>query len=326
MSPNKLSFVLPITLNENLSRANWRLSTDQYAELRFELLIKTFLHNFDLQELDLFLIVCPKADVEFIVKSLKGLTSDHRFVIVNEEEVCPEFAKDTVPISGWYKQQMIKLAIANYIQTDYYLTLDSDVICSKTFSYSKLISSGKAYANIETILDYIELYSLKVGLKEWLIKFLRLRKSSKLLHYKRKLRNSSQSYGETPVLLHKQSVLGLLEELTSIHKDWFTALSSTEGWTEYTLYFQYLEKHDLLGKLYHKAGRSRVLDMDSSIWFLPGDYRKKVIFTPEYVLGGDGIFVVIQSYLDEQGWKPKNISNVDDYYKKIEEIIFSASK
>jgi Family of unknown function (DUF6492) len=314
MLSNKLSFVLPITLKENLSKLKWRVSVDQFAELRFKLLIRTFLHNFNLQDLDMFLIVCPKEEVEFISIKLKMLISDNRFIIIDEEDIFPEF-KNNISIQGWYKQQIIKFAIAKHIKTDYYLTLDSDVVCKKHFSYSDLIITDKAYVNIETKLDYTELYRSQFASQEWKIKSKRLKRSSALLNYNRKYRYRKQSYGETPVLLHRKSVLDLLKELTLLHKDWFKTLSISTKWTEYTLYFQYLEKHDLLNKLYIQTGRSTILDMDYSIWHLPDYYLKKRNFTPEYILGGNGFFVVIQSCLDEQKWMPKSICNVIDYYR-----------
>jgi len=47
-------------------------------------------------------------------------------------------------IQGWYLQQLIKLAIAEHIKTDFYLTLDADVICVKPVYFSDLVKDGCA--------------------------------------------------------------------------------------------------------------------------------------------------------------------------------------
>jgi hypothetical protein len=322
MISTKLSFVLPTTLKENLSKVKWRRSTDKYKKLRFELLIRTFIHNFNFQNIDKFLIVCPKGDIYSLNVLLRNLTSDKRFIILDEEEVVPEF-KDNPSISGWYKQQIIKLAIAKHIKTDYYLTLDDDVFCNKYFSYSDLFFNNKAYVNTEKLSDYTELYKPHFAQNEWKIKYNRLKKSSTLINYTRKNKYKDQSYGETPVLLHTKNVLALLKELTFFHKSWFTILSTTKGWTEYALYFQYLEKHNLLNEYYTQTGRSTLLDIDNSVWQLPKHYLKNVIFTPKFVLGGGGFFVVIQSWLDEEKWKPEGIGSIEEFYMEIENAILS---
>ena len=326
MTSNTLSFVLPITLRENLSKLSWRTSPDQYVRLRFKLLIKSFLYHFELKDLEQFIIICPQDNIEVLSNLLKNITDDNRFIIIDENEICPELSKQSHSISGWYIQQILKLAAAKYTRTDFYLTLDSDIICKKPFSHSKLVVSGKAYMNIETALDYDDLYCKSRSINEWKVKNSRLEASSKLLKYRRSSLLKNQSYGETPVLMHSKSTLGLLDDLSFFHQNWFKVLSKKKGWTEYSLYFQYLEKYNLINNLYIKTGRSTVLDLDSSVWFLPKAYQRKVFFTPDYILSQDkshGYFVAIQSYLDERKWLPKNIPNMETFYTMLEETIYN---
>ena len=69
-----------------------------------------------------------------------------------------------------------------------------------------------------------------------------------------------------------------------------------------------------------------MLDLDSSVWFLPKAYQRKVFFTPDYILSQDkshGYFVAIQSYLDERKWLPKNIPNMETFYTMLEETIYN---
>lgn len=323
---NKLSFVLPFTLQEEISNETWRKDVDTIAVIRFRMVMKSFLINFNINDLEIFLIICPNKDITNIKTLLSALTTDNRFKIVDENEICPQLnvkSQDRF-ISGWYIQQILKLVIAKYIKTDFYLTLDSDVICKTKFNRSTIVPSGKALLNIETLNDYHELYINSFATKEWAIKNNRLRLSSILLNYQRKNRFTQQSYGETPVLMHTQSVLGLLEELAYLYRDWIIVLLRISGWTEYTLYFQYLEKHELIDTLYIKTGRNTLLDLDSSVWLPSSYYKNKRCVTPESVLdqkSKNGIFVAIQSYLDEKTWLPDSISDTKTFYSMLEKII-----
>lgn len=323
-----LSFVLPFTLEEELSNEKWRKDVDTIAVIRFRMVIKSFLINFDLNDLEIFLIICPKKDITNIKTQLSALTTDNRFKIVDENEIYPhlKLRSPKESISGWYIQQILKLTVAKVIKTDFYLTLDSDVICKNRFNRSTLVPSGKALLNIETSDDYHELYMDSFATKEWAIKNNRLRLSAILINYRRKTHFQQQSYGETPVLMHCQSVLGLMEELSYLYRDWVTVLLKISGWTEYTLYFQYLEKHNLIDTLYIKKRRNTLLDLDSSVWFPSSFYKNKRCVTPESVLhhgSENGIFVVIQSYLDEKTWLPDSISDTKTFYSMLEKSYFN---
>ena len=59
-----LSFVLPITLQENTRETKWRNNPDHLCALRFQFLLRSFLRTFKLEQLDQFLIVCPASDEE----------------------------------------------------------------------------------------------------------------------------------------------------------------------------------------------------------------------------------------------------------------------
>ena len=71
-------------------------------------------------------VVTPDKDYD----ELKSHFREHNYCVVPESSLVPEF-RFFRNVSGWYKQQLIKLAIAERIETDFYLTLDSDVICIK---------------------------------------------------------------------------------------------------------------------------------------------------------------------------------------------------
>lgn len=50
--------------------------------------------------------------------------------VINEEGLLPAL-RDFPDLMGWYRQQLIKLAAANLVNTEFFLTLDADVILCK---------------------------------------------------------------------------------------------------------------------------------------------------------------------------------------------------
>lgn len=88
-------------------------------------------------------IVTP--DDEFA--EIKLLISDDNYCVIPESSLVPEF-KIFPKTRGWFKQQLIKMAIAEKIETDFYLTLDADVICVKPVIFSDLVKDGLAVCYI----------------------------------------------------------------------------------------------------------------------------------------------------------------------------------
>ena len=70
----------------------------------------------------------------FIIGHLPNLPV---FTIVTDDECAPDVRNATVkdnhevPIPGWVKQQLLKLAAAGLMQTPYYMVMDSDVFFTK---------------------------------------------------------------------------------------------------------------------------------------------------------------------------------------------------
>lgn len=329
MNSQSLSFVLPVALKENFQAIKWRNDPNTVSGLRFQLLLKSFLRAFDLKELALFLVVCPASDEEDIRSMLRRATMDSRFQVMNEFDICPELEerkKNGKSIPGWYVQQIVKLAAANTFSTRFYLTLDSDILCRKPFSVNSLIPGEKALLNVETLGVYLRAYKIKVALDEWRIKRHRLFCSARLLGYRRKWRYRHRSYGETPVLMHTESVRDLMSFLSKRHASWIHCLTEKRGWTEYTLLFQFMELNGCLNKHYQKSNHNTVLDLDSSVWKNSDQYKHKRDFSPEFILSRRnekaGAFVAIQSYLAADKWLPSTYANVTSFYADLERHLF----
>ncbi|WP_432432254.1 DUF6492 family protein [Granulicella aggregans] len=88
MLGDKISFVLPLSLNES-SFGNkyvyWRSDTSEVNFLRLERFLISFLRCFRQSDLGSFLIVCPVQDVTRASAILTQVTSDARYSVIEEE-------------------------------------------------------------------------------------------------------------------------------------------------------------------------------------------------------------------------------------------------
>jgi hypothetical protein len=325
---NKLSFVLPITLNETV-KSDWRFNPDRNADKRIRLLMKSFLKYFRLADLDQFLIICPPQQLDSVESLISSFTSDRRFKVVSEVEFCSEILSrraQEIKIEGWYLQQIIKFAAAKYIQTPFYVTLDSDVICRKPFQYHSLIVNDRALMNIERLEDYSRIYTEAFAVKEASFKKARINVAKLLLTGQKNISNIDMFYGETPVVFRTESVKSLCNYLTEKwRRPWIEILVRAKGWSEITLYFEYLNLFDVRTKYYLEKGCNDVLDLERSVWHKSSFYKNKRFYNPSRILGNTnegGLFVVIQSWLNEADWLFDSESvDVDHYYDSIEKIL-----
>lgn len=171
-------------------------------------------------------------------------------------------------LKGWYIQQINKLAIAPYIETDFYLTLDADNVCYRKVHYDRLIKDNRAVVNTEPFNHHDDWY----------------KPSEAVLGMKR----SGKNHGVTPSLLSKQAVLDLqvyLEKrinpllkltsrllprdlmLTKVMNTWRSYLLRNIPWTEYTLYHTFLESTQSWDHYHFDGGNDAVYDANDSLWY-----------------------------------------------------------
>ncbi|WP_073072260.1 DUF6492 family protein [Phormidesmis priestleyi] len=314
MNDRKLDAVIPLTLKD-------------YP--RFEIL-HTSLKLF-FKDLGKCWIVTP--DHEF--EQIKSLISDEQYCVIPESSLVPEFKifrssnrfSIFKSVPGWFKQQIIKIAIADKIETDFYLTLDADVICTKPVYFEDLIKDGRAVCYIHQTHTHHDWY----GWAEEVLKM--TARSRELLH------------NVTPAVLSKQAMLELQTYLTQVyHKtkfplrrrdlkvvalkflttflpkkstlrhqllSWRSYLSVCTPWTEYGLYYIFLEETNRFDK-YHIEVTDPIYTNDDSVWyketFESWDVEK--VFSPE----SSHFFVIVQGWLDldiQEVWQ-----KVDQYLNK----------
>ena len=320
---DKLSFLLTIALSGT--------GRDDQDLERVKLLLRSFRKYFDESELSRFFVVTTPRDAVVVEGALRPVLAGDRLEIVNELDVCPEFASDPdtttqwpTPNKGWYRQQLIKLAIHERIDTPYYMTLDSDVLFVQPFSTRSLIRGGKAALNVQTQADYHRLYRKKLAAHEVTVRESRYRRAEHILKLARKPEYVRQWYGETPVLLNCRIVKALAEHIEATwRKPWRQALLDNLPWTEYPLYFLFAEERGLLARHYVPGSADSVLRLSQSLWQAADQYvvpRDLTNWDPGSIFdsGEEGIAVVVQSYL---GYPVADIAQrVDPYLRDARQV------
>ena len=194
---------------------------------------------------------------------------------------------------GWYVQQIVKLAAPAYVDTDFYLTLDADVVCVRTIRASDLVVDGRA----------ICMRGNPNRNEEWYLW------SQRVLGLPR----SRTSHGATPLLYSKEAMTRMhrflesrahglwrrlgkwLANLDAQHPltTWDGYLLRNLPWAEHALYHTFLEAHDLYDR-YHWDARTRPLHAEDSVWFAAEFER----WNPSTLVAPDGpFFAIVQSWL-----------------------------
>ncbi len=227
-------------------------------------------------------IVTPDRDFE----ELRSQIKDSMFTVISESALVPEF-KIFTATGGWFRQQVIKLAIAAKVETDFYLTFDADVICVQPTQYTDLIKSNRAVCYIDP--------SVKAKFSEW------YEWAERVLQ----LRPTERCHNLTPTILSREAVLLLQEHLSRLSleqlrrlpklswqkrdlkllgsqllaailpKDgetyrlitsWKAYLLRNLPWTEYGLYYSFLEAQGLFDK-YHVETEHCIYSIKDSVWY-----------------------------------------------------------
>jgi len=298
----KLSFVLTL--------ASAGTGRDNQDFLRVQLLLQSFEHFFDLKHHDQFIIVSPENDQQQLAQLVAPWEKKINFLLLDENVVCPEFRSnpDTTDRwpklnKGWYRQQLIKLAVHAHVRTPFYMTVDSDVLFVRAFDTVSLVKNGRAMLNVQRQEDYRRLYCEETVEKEVRVRQLRYQQVEAILQCQRAPEFSGQWYGETPVILNRE-LAGLLgEHIEKLwQKSWRQVLLDKLPWTEYPLYFLFAEENGLLER-YHEIGNAdTVLRLSQSFWQPASEYRVTRDLSnwdPEATFRskGDGVAIVVQSYL-----------------------------
>lgn len=205
---------------------------------------------------EIFVLV-PAAEVELVTQEYACWQSLN-IKVMAEDDLLPEFKKYP-KMRGWRKQQLLKIAIANLVENEFYLTLDADVICLKPLDESKLIIDGKALLQYEQRAQHP---------KWW-------KSSARILCMSPDVGPKELGMTVTPALMSRTLSQKLMQELSpkkagenwvdalcSLHdpanpKNWWIGRFLKLKWTEYSLYYLCAMKLGLLEQYHVIAGTAQ---------------------------------------------------------------------
>ncbi|HEY1067272.1 MAG TPA: DUF6492 family protein [Pirellulales bacterium] len=195
---------------------------------RCRMLLESLALRFDPRSLGTVFLVVQAGFADHVEGRLRELRLPLR--VLDEREVVGETS-----ISGWRKQQLIKLAIAERT-TEFYLCLDADVLCRRPVGYRDLVPDGRARVGAWSKRIFPDWY----------------RASAETLGVASD--DALPAIGVTPQMLCRDVVALLARHLERRHRrPWREVLGRSEAWTEYCLYGLVLEHYGLFD-LFHVWG------------------------------------------------------------------------
>jgi hypothetical protein len=214
----------------------------------------------------------------------------------------PELTRFT-RVGGWYRQQIVKLEASRWVGSDFYLTLDADVLATRRVDLNALTASGKSPCHV----DHADLHPKWYAAAQDLVG--------------KPLPRQGISHNVTPAILQRDAVRGLLQHLERrwLERDFCSGLRglkqrlarayarmdpAAEGggarsllcasrpWSEYSLYYSFLEANGDFERTHFEATPA-LYEIERSVWF-ERDFER---WQPEGLFGGEGppYFVVVQS-------------------------------
>ncbi len=271
---------------------------------RAQLLFESLALNFT--GLGTLWLVCPDRDVEALTRCLAARPPAFRYQIEAESRVVPEFALSP-RLGGWYRQQLIKLAVFERVESELYLTFDADVVCARRVDAADLLREGRGAC-------YVIPEDLRPHWYERVGRVLRVEPRRGVMH------------NVTPALLHRRALgelaqhlngnvarrvfsrglrglkqrwafakaerLGLLPTLAP----WRLYLTAAVPWTEYALYYTFLETTGRFDS-YHEYSEPCIYDIERSLWSAESASGSLVNWEPGAAFEGQGPpwFLVVQS-------------------------------
>lgn len=270
----KISAVLPIAVHAERNQLDLQ---------RLQILLYSLQQKEAEKWLEQLYIVTPDKQK----KSIENCCENIDFIklnILGEEELFPEFRECiSTRFNNYRKQMLIKIGIAKIVETEFFLTLDSDIICLQKIIPEQLIIDGKA------LIDYKE----KTYYQGW------WESSAEILSTPIEINRLGMSV--TPAILSRTICEYVIQEVEEKYqKNWILTLMEMERierhryWTEYSLYFLCAQKRNCLTR-YHLDNLDNknipLIDPNYTIWL---DSEIKKLKDLNQMPSPSGLFAVIQ--------------------------------
>lgn len=269
---------------------------------RARLLFESLAQNF--RGLGTLWLICPDGSLDRMNELVASSRYGFELRVLRESRVVPEFAL-APRLGGWYRQQLIKLAMFEHVQSELYLTLDADVVCTRPLDVNELCAGGRGAC-------YVIQEDLRPHWYERVEKVLRLPARRGVMH------------NVTPALLHRAAMSELARHLnekferrefssgwrgwkqrwqllnSKFHPrafaPWRQYLIGATPWTEYALYYSFLEATGRFEQ-YHQYTPHCIYDIPNSLWSAsePANDLSKWDPSAAFVGAGPPWFLVVQS-------------------------------
>lgn len=328
--PASISVIAPIALaerNDEVRKA--RATVNSLSRTRLRILLRSFLGNLPDGLLAEFLIVCPDVEVESlraeVRRNVQGFPRALRARIRVQSEtdmlVACGFDIDVQSFSGWVLQQVIKLGYARLCPTEYYLTMDSDIITLRPVSTETFFSpDGRGKQGMETRARYAKLYTADIVQKMFANKMRRFDVARDLLGAGPEVEIPREAPSETPTLLCAEAARRLLDHLDARHGPTLAeTLRNRRGWTEYSLYYGFLSMTGLREQFHAISRKDVLLSLGASPWRLGHDYlNPDRQYTRRHFQSASAPFVAVQSWLPPEELLKGRDDTIEDFYADLE--------
>ncbi|NNF55454.1 MAG: hypothetical protein HKN03_13560 [Acidimicrobiales bacterium] len=249
---------------------------------RFRILMRSLDRFCDAETLESILVVVPAGEQDAVEEAIVEESWMHRTEVVTEESL----GLSQQPLDGWYRQQIIKLIAADRFATPFYLTLDADVICCKPVSYSDLVPGGRAAITMTSRSAHSDWWYQSAAILGVRVRVRRLAPRI----WRPRWWMSQPGMSVTPAVL---STLHVRELMREIERKWKKPVARVLGdrpFTEYTLYYLYLESNGLVDVVHDRERPVSCRGQGANVWSadqfnawdvgrLFGDLRQPGFFT-----------------------------------------------
>jgi Family of unknown function (DUF6492) len=248
-------------------------------------------------------VVIPDASFERCAARIVSLGEGLRVHVVRESEWVPDLSTFS-QLRGWYKQQILKLAAASFVATDYFLTLDADVVCTRSCNSEQLLPGGRSpcfviprddhpdwYRGAEAVLG---LRAVRRNILHNVTPVLWSRHGVQALLQHLERRADGRCYAGGLLGLQQRALFWLYRRRASPSAPhWPAWLAASPPWAEYATYFTFLEATQTFEK-YHFNSDQCLYDVERSLW---QSTRSLNGWDPRPLFEGEGppFFAVIQS-------------------------------
>jgi hypothetical protein len=264
---------------------------NSYLDLIFDMYIK-FIKPESVREL---IIVSPDYIKDFKFKKLfesgfkvKNIRdSSFQKKIPNSPIDFPQNISDP-----WIRQQILKLQVSKFVETELYLILDDDMFPVCDLDYSSLYEGDKLKFNNEFVRDLGKpTYSSKLWY-EGSHEMLGLDFNS--------LRGDEEIMGVTPQIMVTKCVVNMIEEFETENKNpysWIGKFVETKA-SEFALYWTWLKKKEMTGIYTSDCKQLWYTNVECNILEPVYTLQELAIKLKTGVVNNPGYFTTIQSYFN----------------------------